>query len=52
VRQDIQSRWGDRVSIQLFSSPKRIGIEDAQAVLAEWMQLGEFALPDSEETEG
>ena len=51
VRQDIQARWGDRVSIQLFSAPKRIGIEDAQAVLAEWMQLGEFALPDDEETD-
>jgi GTP-binding protein len=26
-----------------------MGIEDAQAVLAEWLQLGEFALPDDEE---
>ena len=51
VRQDIQKGWGDRVSIQLFSAPKRIGIEDAQAVLAEWMQLGEFALPDDEEAD-
>ncbi|PTS82307.1 YihA family ribosome biogenesis GTP-binding protein [Pseudomonas sp. HMWF032] len=51
VRQDIQKGWGDRVSIQLFSAPKRIGIEEAQEVLAEWMQLGEFALPDDEETE-
>ena len=51
VRKEIQARWGDRVSIQLFSAPKRIGIEDAQAVLAEWMQLGEFAVPDDEETE-
>ena len=49
VRQDIQKGWGDRVSIQLFSAPKRIGIEDAQEVLAQWMQLGEFALPDDEE---
>jgi GTP-binding protein len=51
VQQDIRKGWGERVSIQLFSAPKRIGIEDAQAVLAEWLQLGEFALPDDEQAE-
>ncbi|MNE82565.1 putative GTP-binding protein EngB [compost metagenome] len=51
VQQDIRKRWGDRVSIQLFSAPKRQGIEEAQAVLAEWLQLGEFALPDDEAAE-
>jgi GTP-binding protein len=51
VQQDIRKRWGDRVSIQLFSAPKRQGIEEAQAVLAEWLQLGEFALPEGEEAE-
>jgi GTP-binding protein len=40
VQQDIRKRWGDRVSIQLFSAPKRQGIEEAQAVLAQWLQLG------------
>ncbi|OHC35771.1 MAG: hypothetical protein A3J25_15855 [Pseudomonadales bacterium RIFCSPLOWO2_02_FULL_63_210] len=51
VQQDIRKRWGDRVSIQLFSAPKRQGIEEAQAVLAEWLQLGEFELSDGEEAE-
>ena len=51
VQQDIRKRWGDRVSIQLFSAPKRIGIEEAQEVLAEWMQLGEFALEDEPDNE-
>ncbi len=51
VQQDIRKGWGERVSIQLFSAPKRIGIEDAHAVLAEWLQLGEFALPDDEQAE-
>src|SRR5690606_17199103 len=30
VQQDIHKRWGDSVSIQLFSAPKRLGIEEAQ----------------------
>lgn len=41
VQQDIRQRWGDRVSIQLFSAPKRQGIEEAQAVLAQWLHLNE-----------
>ncbi|MCY1532428.1 putative GTP-binding protein EngB [compost metagenome] len=41
VQQDIRKRWGDRVTIQLFSAPKRQGIEEAQAVLAGWLALGE-----------
>ncbi|MCU1718589.1 ribosome biogenesis GTP-binding protein YihA/YsxC [Pseudomonas sp. 5P_3.1_Bac2] len=43
VQQDIRKRWGDHVSIQLFSAPKRMGIEEAQGVLAQWLRLGEFA---------
>jgi GTP-binding protein len=39
VQQDIRKRWGDRVSIQLFSAPKRQGVEEAQAVLGAWMGL-------------
>jgi GTP-binding protein len=44
VQQEIHKGWGDRVSIQLFSAPKRMGIEEAQMVLAEWLHL----LPDEE----
>ncbi|WXL26120.1 ribosome biogenesis GTP-binding protein YihA/YsxC [Ectopseudomonas mendocina] len=46
VQQEIRKRWGDRISIQLFSAPKRQGIEQAQSVLAQWFELGEFAQPD------
>lgn len=49
VRQDIHKGWGDAVSIQLFSAPKRQGIEEAQAVLAQWLGLVEDE--DEEESE-
>ncbi|MCY1367874.1 putative GTP-binding protein EngB [compost metagenome] len=39
VRQEIRKGWGESVSIQLFSAPKRQGIEEAHAVLAQWLQL-------------
>ncbi|MEX6500510.1 ribosome biogenesis GTP-binding protein YihA/YsxC [Pseudomonas zhanjiangensis] len=41
VQQDIRKRWGEGIGIQLFSAPKRQGIEQAHAVLADWLQLGE-----------
>ena len=39
TQKDIQEKWGDTASIQLFSSTKRIGIEEAQYVLANWLHL-------------
>ncbi|TKD43885.1 ribosome biogenesis GTP-binding protein YihA/YsxC [Azotobacter chroococcum] len=39
VRQDIRQGWGEGVSIQLFSAPKRQGIEEAHGVLAHWLGL-------------
>lgn len=39
VQRDVRKGWGDATSIQLFSAPKRIGVEEAQAVMARWMQL-------------
>ena len=39
TQKDIQQKWGDTATIQLFSSPKRIGIEEAHHVLASWLQL-------------
>ena len=39
TQKDIQQKWGDTASIQLFSSTKRIGIEEAQYVLAQWLHL-------------
>lgn len=41
VRQEIFREWGDSVSLQLFSAPKRQGTEEALQVLAHWLQLGE-----------
>ena len=46
VRQDIHKGWGTDASIQLFSAPKRQGVEEAQAVLAGWMGLLEEAEDD------
>ena len=39
TQKDIQQKWGATATIQLFSSPKRIGIEEAHHVLASWLQL-------------
>jgi len=44
VQQDIRKDWGDGVSIQLFSAPKRQGIEEAQGVLAQWLGLNDSVL--------
>lgn len=39
VQQEIRQGWGEAISIQLFSAPKRIGIEDAYEVLTQWLGL-------------
>lgn len=39
VQAEIRKGWGDSVSIQLFSAPKRQGLEEAYGVLARWMEL-------------
>lgn len=39
VQKEINNRWGDNVSIQLFSATKRTGIEQAREVLANWLEL-------------
>jgi GTP-binding protein len=48
VRREIQQGWGDVASVQLFSAPKREGVEEAQQVLAAWLGLLE---EDEEEAE-
>ncbi|MBV2134243.1 ribosome biogenesis GTP-binding protein YihA/YsxC [Pseudomonas sp. MAP12] len=47
VQKDIRQGWGEVASVQLFSAPKRQGIEEAQAVLAGWMGL--LGAEDAEE---
>jgi GTP-binding protein len=41
VQAEIRKGWGDLVTIQLFSAPKRMGLEDAYTVLAGWMELAD-----------
>ncbi|EPJ77171.1 ribosome biogenesis GTP-binding protein YsxC [Pseudomonas sp. CFII64] len=47
VQAEIRKGWGDAVSIQLFSAPKRLGLEDAYTVLAGWMELEDKAPAES-----
>lgn len=47
VRQEVHQGWGDVASLQLFSAPKRLGVEEAQHVLASWLGL----LDEEEESE-
>ncbi|MFC3608264.1 ribosome biogenesis GTP-binding protein YihA/YsxC [Stutzerimonas tarimensis] len=39
VQRELHQQWGDTASVQLFSAPKRQGIEEAQAVMATWLGL-------------
>lgn len=39
VQQEIRQKWGAAISIQLFSAPKRMGLEDAYEVLTQWLGL-------------
>lgn len=39
VQREVRQGWGANVSVQLFSAPKRQGVEEAQAVLARWLDL-------------
>lgn len=41
VQRELRQGWGDTASIQLFSAPKRQGVEDALRVLAGWLGLDE-----------
>jgi len=43
VQSEIRKGWGDTVTIQLFSAPKRMGLEEAYTVLADWMELEDKA---------
>ena len=45
VQSEIHRGWGDATTIQLFSAPKRMGLEEAYTVLADWMGLGDKARP-------
>lgn len=48
TRKEILDGWGDVATLQLFSAPKRQGVEEAQLVLAGWLGL----LDEEEEEAG
>ncbi|MCJ8169522.1 ribosome biogenesis GTP-binding protein YihA/YsxC [Atopomonas sediminilitoris] len=39
VQRELHNRWPHTASAQLFSSPKRIGVEEALAVMSGWLEL-------------
>ena len=39
VQKDVREGWGEAVGVQLFSAPKRQGVDEALAVLARWLAL-------------
>ncbi|RBJ83166.1 YihA family ribosome biogenesis GTP-binding protein [Pseudomonas sp. MWU12-2534b] len=41
VQSQIRKGWGEAVTIQLFSAPKRMGLEEAYTVLSGWMELAD-----------
>lgn len=49
VRKEIQQGWGDVATLQLFSAPKRQGVEEAQEVLAGWLGLLDDEDEDADE---
>lgn len=36
VRKELKEGWGDNISVQLFSSLKKQGVEEAEKILGEW----------------
>ena len=40
VRKELQAEHGDRVSVQTFSGESKLGVEEARAVIARWLQIG------------
>jgi GTP-binding protein len=36
VRKELKEGWGDNITVQLFSSLKKQGVEEAEKVLGHW----------------
>jgi len=51
IQRDIRKGWGADVSVQLFSAPKRQGVEEAQLVLANWLGVLDEGAEDEHEPE-
>ena len=39
VRKQLQSAWGDSVSVQSFSAESKQGVDELRAVVAGWLEL-------------
>lgn len=37
VRKELNQIWGENISVQLFSSLKKLGVEEAEAVIGKWL---------------
>lgn len=46
VRKELHSGWGDKITVQLFSSLKKQGVDEAEKVLGEWFFGNEAGMPD------
>jgi GTP-binding protein len=41
VRKELKDTWGEEISVQLFSSLKKQGVDEAEKVLGEWFSTAE-----------
>ncbi len=39
VRKELQSAYGDTVSVQVYSGPARLGVDEARAIIGGWLGL-------------
>ena len=51
VQSTVRKEYGNRASVQLFSSPKRQGIEEAHAVLESWLYPADEPTADEEQAD-
>ena len=43
VRKDLQSQYGDSVSVQTFSGESKVGVDELRGVVAGWLGIGRSA---------
>ncbi|MEJ6656952.1 MAG: ribosome biogenesis GTP-binding protein YihA/YsxC [Pseudomonas sp.] len=51
VQTTVRKEFGNRATVQLFSSPKRQGIDEAHAVLESWLYPAEDSVVDDDQTD-
>jgi GTP-binding protein len=48
VRKELQEGWGERITVQLFSSLKKLGVDEAEKVLGEWFFGNDTDAPEDQ----